>query len=293
MLRLVKAEIFKLFKNKTFRVLCGVAVFLAVMMTVMTSSLIENMMMDKLGDMPEENKQQVLQSMGAAESEEQVVTPGNMGLNLVAKDPMNPTAIEVYHSSFGAGLTEILIGVLIAAFLAKEYSEGTIKNTLAYGKKRREFYLAKFLALIVGISIIIAILSILPTIGANLVSGWGQEFELSQITGMIATFITAVIANSAVASIIMVIAIAVKSNGATIGITAGLFLLEPMFLSLEYGVYPTFDKIYELTPFYNTALATSVHATGGDLIRAIAVALITIVIFLLAGTRIFKAQDIK
>ena len=73
-----------------------------------------------------------------------------------AKDIMNPTAIEVYHSSFGSGVIEILIGILVAALMAKEYSQGTIKNFLAYGKKREEFYLAKFIAIVVGIAIILA-----------------------------------------------------------------------------------------------------------------------------------------
>lgn len=293
MLRLVKAELFKLFKNKTFRVLCVVSILLSVMMFILSTPFMENIMMDSLGDLSEVEKQQVLQTMGAREDDEQLVRPGSIGVQLTAKDPMNPTAIEIYHSSFGAGLSEILIGILIAAFLAKEYTEGTIKNTLAYGKKRSEFYIAKFLALIIGIATILASLTLVSTIGSTIINGWGEAFELSQLVNIAGTFIAAVIANASVASILMIVAITVKSNGATIGITAGIFILVPMLLSFIYGIYPTFDKIYKLTPFYNTALATSVYATSGDLMRSIMIALATIAVCLLLGTKIFKVQDIK
>ena len=106
-----------------------------------------------------------------------IVTPGQLGVQLQAKDMMNPTAIEIYHSSFGSGVIEVLIGILVAALMAKEYSQGTIKNFLAYGKKREEFYLAKFIAIVVAIAIILAVMTILPTIVSTIINGWGQAFE--------------------------------------------------------------------------------------------------------------------
>ncbi|WP_404988626.1 ABC transporter permease subunit [Clostridium culturomicium] len=293
MLRIVKAELYKLFKNRTFRVLCGVTIVLSIMMMAMSSPFMEDVMVDSLGDISVEEKEAILSQMGAMTYEEQVVTPGKMGLNLVAKDPMNPTALEIYHSSFGAGLIEILIGILIAGFLAKEYSEGTIKNTLAYGKKRHEFYIAKFLAMIVGVAILTACLISISTIGSTIINGWGQTFELSQILGMLQSFVASIFANSAVIAIIMIFAILIKSNGGTIAITAGLFILAPMIISFFYGIYPWFDKIYELTPFYNSALATSIYVGNGDLMRSIVIAAVTIVIVLMAGIQILKAQDIK
>lgn len=293
MLRLVKAELFKLFKNRTFKVLCGIAIVLSIFMMVMSSPFMEKIMMDSFGDISVEEKKLIMEQMGSMSQSEEVVVPGSLGMHLSAKDPMNPTSLEIYHSSFGAGLVEMLIGILIAALMAKEYTEGTIKNTLAYGKKRSEFYIAKFLAMIVGVVCLLSGLTLISTIGSAITIGWGQPFEMSQIFGMIFTFVAAVIANSAVVSILMIIAICIKSNGGTIGITAGIFILAPTILSFMYGIYPWFDKIYELTPFYNSALATSIHATNGDIVRSIGIALVTIVISLVAGIQMFKSQDIK
>ena len=293
MLKSIQAELYKLFKNRTFKVLIFVTVLLSSMTIVMCSSVFDQILSDSLGNMPEEQKQIFIEQMETMSDSDAIVTPGQLGVHLEAKDIMNPTAIEVYHSSFGSGVIEILIGILVAALMAKEYSQGTIKNFLAYGKKREEFYLAKFIAIVVGVAIILAVMTILPTIASTIMNGWGQAFEFSQVLGMIKTFIASLIASSAVAALAMVIATLVKSNGATIGITVAIFIGVPTFAGFLYGIYPWFDRVYEVLPFYNSALATSIKAGNGDLLRSILIATVTIVISLFAGIRVFKSQDIK
>ena len=293
MLKAIQAELYKLFKNRTFKVLIFVTVLLSSMTIVMCSSVFEQILSDSLENLPEDQKQIFMEQMTSISESDEIVTPGQLGVHLEAKDIMNPTAIEVYHASFGSGVIETLIGILVAALMAKEYSQGTIKNFLAYGKKREEFYLAKFIAIVVGVAIILAVMTILPTIASTIMNGWGQAFEFSQLLGMIKTFIASLIASSAVAALAMVIATLVKSNGATIGITVAIFIGVPTFAGFLYGIYPWFDRVYEVLPFYNSALATSIKAGNGDLLRSVVISLITISISLFAGIKIFKAQDIK
>ena len=164
-----------------------------------------------------------------------------------------------------------------------------IKNRITM----RGYYLAKFIAIVVGVAIILEIITILPTIASTIMNGWGQAFEFSQLLGMIKTFVASLIASSAVAALAMVIATLVKSNGATIGITVAIFIGVPTFAGFLYGIYPWFDRVYEVLPFYNSALATSIKAGNGDLLRSVVISLITISISLFAGIKIFKAQDIK
>lgn len=293
MLRLIKAELFKLFKNRTFKVLCIVSVCLSILMLLMASPVMEKVMRDSLEGIPLEQREVILEQMASSSSSEELVKGGELGFRLVAKDPMNPTAIEVYHASFGASAVEILIGILIGAFLAKEYSEGTIKNTLAYGRSRDEFYMAKFVALVVGIIVMLLTLTLVSTIGTAMMNGWGDSFSIGQVLGVLGTFISAVIANAAIASIIMIIAITIKGNGGTIGLTVGIFILTPAILGFVYGTYKWFDKLYELTPFYNSLLATSINASSGDLVRSVIISLATIAISLFAGVKLLKKQDIK
>ncbi|WP_370831321.1 ABC transporter permease subunit [Clostridium sp.] len=293
MLKAIQAELYKLFKNRTFKVLIFVGILLSTVIIFMCSSVFEQILNDSLGNLPEDQKQMLIGQMTNISDSDAIVIPGQLGVNLQAKDMMNPTALEVYHSSFGSGVIEILIGILVAALMAKEYSQGTIKNFLAYGKRREEFYLAKFTAIVVAIAIILVVIAILPTIVVTIINGWGQTFEFSQLLGMIKTFIAALIASSAVAALVMVIATLVKSNGATIGITVAIFIGIPIFAGFLYGIYPWFDRVYEVLPFYNSALATSIKAGNGDLFRSLIISVVTITISLFAGIRIFKAQDIK
>ena len=293
MLKAIQAELYKLFKNRTFKVLICVAVLLSTLTVVMCSSVFEKILNDSLGNMPQDQKEVLMEQLTSMSESEAIVTPGQLGIQLQAKDMMNPTSIEVYHASFGSGVIEIIIGILVGALIAKEYSQGTIKNFLAYGKRREEFYLAKFVSMVIAVTIILAVMTILPTIVVTLMNGWGQAFEISQLLGMIKTFVASVIASSAVAALAMIIATLVKSNGATIGITVAIFIGIPRLAGFLYGIYPWFDRVYEVLPFYNSALATSIKAGNGDLLRSVIISLVTIAISLFVGIKIFKSQDIK
>ena len=293
MLKAIQAELYKLFKNRTFKVLICVAVLLSTLTVVMCSSVFEKILNDSLGNMPQDQKEVLMEQLTSMSESEAIVTPGQLGIQLQAKDMMNPTSIEVYHASFGSGVIEIIIGILVGALIAKEYSQGTIKNFLAYGKRREEFYLAKFVSMVIAVTIILAVMTILPTIVVTLMNGWGQAFEISQLLGMIKTFVASVIAGSAVAALAMIIATLVKGNGATIGITVAIFIGIPTLAGFLYGIYPLFDRVYEVLPFYNSALATSIKAGNGDLLRSVIISLVTIAISLFVGIKIFKSQDIK
>lgn len=293
MLKAIQAELYKLFKNRTFKVLICVAVLLSTLTVVMCSSVFEKILNDSLGNMPQDQKEVLMEQLTSMSESEAIVTPGQLGIQLQAKDMMNPTSIEVYHASFGSGVIEIIIGILVGALIAKEYSQGTIKNFLAYGKRREEFYLAKFVSMVIAVTIILVVMTILPTIVVTLMNGWGQAFEISQLLGMIKTFVASVIAGSAVAALAMIIATLVKSNGATIGITVAIFIGIPTLAGFLYGIYPWFDRVYEVLPFYNSALATSIKAGNGDLLRSVIISLVTIAISLFVGIKIFKSQDIK
>lgn len=293
MIKAIQSELYKLFKNRTFKVLICVAVLLSTLTVVMCSSVFEKILNDSLGDMPQDQKEVLMEQLTSMSESEAIVTPGQLGIQLQAKDMMNPTSIEVYHASFGSGVIEIIIGILVGALIAKEYSQGTIKNFLAYGKRREEFYLAKFVSMVIAVTIILAVMTILPTIVVTLMNGWGKAFEISQLLGMIKTFVASVIAGSAVAALAMIIATLVKSNGATIGITVAIFIGIPTLAGFLYGIYPWFDRVYEVLPFYNSALATSIKAGNGDLLRSVIISLVTIAISLFVGIKIFKSQDIK
>lgn len=296
MLRLVKAEIYILFKTRAFRVLCVIAVILGLLLvglSRMASS--EDFLKSSLTGMSEEQQDQYIESIqNSNNGDSPIVQPGGgMGFILNSKDIFHPTAKELFHSSFGAGAMEILMAVLIGAMVAGEYSSGTIKNILAYGKKREYYYISKLLACTVGFAVILGIMVTLATVICSFMYGWGEPFTITQAVELVKVFAGAIAVGMGIISILMLLATLVKSNGSTIGIGIVVMAVLPTIISFLYGKYTWFDKIYESTTSYNWALVTSVRAANGDVLKAAAVGLITMLIATAGGITIFKRQDIK
>lgn len=294
MLRMIKAEIYKLFKSKAFKVLCGITILLIVVIVSVTSFMTKERYLETLGNIPEEEKIIQVEAIIRDAQEGDVVIPGQLGFNSNGtKDPFNVTPIEVFHTSFGIGVVEILISVLVASMFAKEYSSGTLKNTLAYGKKRYQFYIAKLISITIGISIIVALLVTIPTIITIFTKDWIGNFEISHLVEIMKTYLSAMVLYTGIISIIMLIVTIVKSKATTIAISVLVFIFVPTSLAFRYGRGDWFDKLYELSIFYNTALATAIKSTNENLLQAIAIGLLTLVVCTLLGIKVFEKQDIK
>ncbi|SHH33184.1 ABC transporter permease subunit [Clostridium grantii] len=299
MSRLLKAEIFKLFKNKTFIVLCIVAFALGIFnfgMTNIVSS--EDFIRSSLTNMTEAEKDEAIEQIKLAtevksSDEKVIVQPGRIGSSSQFENLFSPKGKEIFHSAFGQGLMEILLSILIAALIAKEYSSGTIKNMIAYGKKREDYYIAKFLVASIGGMILMGIIVIFTCLPSLLFFPWGKAFDINEVIYIILIFAGASVSVMAMVSLLMLLASILKSNGSTIGIGISIFVLLPTIVSFLYGKYTLFDKVYESTVSYNYALATAIYASNNDIIKAVTISIATIIISLLIGITLFKKQDIK
>lgn len=294
MRRFVKAELFKLYKNRTFRVLCivsfVVALFSLSMLKLVTS---ESFMKNSLKGMTQEQQQQFMNQMKGVNSSNGKIQPGSLGVHVESKDMFHPTGDEIFHSSFGSGIIEIFLAILIGAVVAKEYTSGTIKNSIAYGKRREYYYLSKIVSVSVGLVILLAIQVAVITAGFCITSGWGGIFTLAELFKMIGVFAAAVIVGMGTASLLILLSTLLKSSGATIGIGIGVFSILPVITAFLYGKYSWFDRIYDCTVGYNWMLVTSVKATSGDILKAAVAGLITLIISTAFGIVVFKKQDIK
>lgn len=295
MLRLIKAELYKLFRTRAFKVLCIIALMLGIFLVGMSKLMAsEDFIKSSLKGMSPEQQEQFMNQLNSTNGEDApLVQPGNMGFHLNSKDIFHPTAKEIFHGSFGAGTIEILLAVLIGAMVAGEYSTGTIKNILAYGKKREYYYISKLIASSIGFAIMLLIMVSTATIGSTIMFGWGQDFNLSEAVHIFMVFGAALIVGMAVISLLMLLAILVKSNGTTIGVGIVVLTVLPTVLSFLYGKFDWFDKIYESTVSYNWAVATSIKAANDDLIKSVTVGAITLLIPAMVGIMVFKKQDIK
>lgn len=296
MLRLIRAELYKLFKTRTFKVLLIVSILMALLsisLSKLTSS--EEFIKSTLKGTSSEYQEQYMKELKTQSSENlsKIVQPGSLGMHASFKDIFHPTAKEIFNSSFGSGIIEILLAVLIGTVAAREYSSGTIKNVLAYGKKREYFYISKIVASTTALIIFLGIIVFLTTAGSAAIFGWGEPFGFSQVLYILKFFAAAVIVGASVVSLLVLLATVLKSNGATIAMGVTLFVIIPTVIAFLYGKFDWFDKIYEMTPAYTWSLATFSGSSDSDLFRASMTGLITVIIASVVGITIFKRQDIK
>lgn len=284
--RIIKSELFKLFKNKTFIILCCVCIGFGGLTSFFATDISTNMMKEVMGELTETEMEMLEKSK---EQNQELVAPGAMGIQLEAKNLSEPTTEEIFYSSFGSGLIEILIGILISGILIKEYMQGTIKNTIAYGVNRRRFYIAKFISIFIGTAILTAILTGIPLIVSSILNGFGEASMIE----VFMTYLVVLICAGSVGAIMMIIAILTKSTVAIVGIAVGGFMLAPNLIGALYGKFEWFDRLFELTPYYTLNSTTSIYAESGDKLFAVVVAVITTIIALAIGSKIFEKQDIK
>lgn len=287
MIRLLKAELLKVRKSVIFKVLCCIAVVLGLTVVFMSSDYVVEMINKSINDLPPGQREQV--AMIVANQTSSVVEPGRLGFSM----PSNTGAYSVFFIAFGAGIIEIFTGFIVGGMFAKEYTEGTLKNSLAYGRNRVQIYIIKFIAILIAITVIIAIMVGVGTLGTLIMNGWGVDMSISEVGRMALTSVASIIATASVVAILMIISTLVKSNGAVIGITAGVFAVFSTLISFFYGKNEIFDAIYKVTPFYNNAVAVSQIATVNEVLKSILISVVIILVAIGIGARIFKKQDIK
>ena len=106
MLRILKAELFKLKKNRTFKVLCLVMLFLSFFSIGMTKLMSSEGFIDSITkEMSESEKQAFEQQMqSVSEQDTEIRLSSNMGIGISGKDPFHPTGKEAFYQSFAVGV---------------------------------------------------------------------------------------------------------------------------------------------------------------------------------------------
>lgn len=296
MCRLIKAEIYTLFKSRAFKVLCIIALLSSVMLIGIAKLVTsEEFLRSSMQGMTAEQQDLFIEELKKASSSETspISSTASIGFSMKSSDLFNPTAKEIFNSSFGNRTVEIFLAILVGIMVASEYSSGTIKNKLAYGKRREQYYLAKIIAITVGMAIILAIMVSIATIGSTILFGWGKAFDLNELAYILGIFGSVVVVGATIISLLTLIATLVKSNGATIGIGIVVFSLLPSIISFLYGRYAWFDNVFEATPAYNWSVITSITSSSSDVLKSVAISLVTLVVTSILGIMVFKKQDIN
>jgi len=195
--------------------------------------------------------------------------------------------------TFAVPLFFNLLGSTLAGFfISIEFSQNSvIKNQIISGNKRWHIYLAKFIMLTLGTFLIVVAMPIFTGIVEMVLMGHREQLTSSamQFLGTsVALFTLQLIAFTA---IIMVIAVITEDSGKTIIISLAFTII--MFAIEKLGKAPFIEWLYEYSIFSQFEAVFKYNIAGEDAVKAISIALITLVIILVYGILYFNKKEIK
>ncbi len=281
MLNLIKSDIYKLRKAKSFWICIIIAICLSAIMTYFidfTYKMMNNIEAETLAS------EEMMQQNGMN------ISVGNTPLNY---DDLNASSLLLTQFSSSAA---ILMAVFISLFVGGEFTYGTIKNLASKNYSRTKIYCSKLIVSIAA-SLFLTVLSVgsATLVGTAL---WGFGNVSSEMAGdLIVGSLIELLLITAFASLFVMFSMLVRQNGGSLAVNICTLEFVSLFVMIgEMVIKKVFDKTVTLS---NYLLSTNMNQiamqelTGKQITRSILVA----VVFLSATTAIglytFNKRDIK
>ncbi|MBQ4524048.1 MAG: ABC transporter permease subunit [Lachnospiraceae bacterium] len=280
MYHILKAEIGKLFRSRTFLICSIIAALMSVillasykmMSEVYTPEFIENL-----------NQQTATQSGVSFQASEE------LDLSFF----QNLSGISMLEMSFAGDVIQTLLAVLVSIFVCTEFSGGAIKNIASRGFSRTKIYTAKYIVCVIG-GIILSIVVLLTTfLGGTLL--WGVGETGGDFIGNLLTFLgVQFFLIAALTGLMVFVSMVVRNTGGSIAINVCVIMFASMIFQL-------FDLLIDSETFRVAdywignivAQITSLSIPSELLERGIIVGVVTLLVTYIAGAAQFKLGDIK
>lgn len=186
----------------------------------------------------------------------------------------------------------LAVGSLAGFFISSEFSpSGVIRLQVMSGYKRAMIYLAKYMLFSLG-AIIITI--VIPLIASGVVAifiGQGDLLNAQTIQYLIGAYSLFTLQFLGYTAIVMILAILTEDSGKTIIISI-LFTIV-IYIIEQFSYQPVSGFIYELTIFHQLSYAFTPELTPFEVIKSLAIGVISIMIFLAIGIALFNRKEIK
>ncbi|WP_055666086.1 ABC transporter permease [Desnuesiella massiliensis] len=204
------------------------------------------------------------------------------------KDKLHPQAVEFLYSAFGFSLIIVILTMfLVGEALVDEYSNGTVKNIVAYGHSRVKIYLSKLFVTSLAVCILISFL-LLGTVFAAFISGILESISLEAILEMMKFILVSYFIFAAMVSIYMLLGIYLRKKSLLVGLGMSYVLV-----SIFTGGIPSLFKYQRHAPLFMLMDIGVVPPSAHTIYVLIINCSIIIMGTILLGNIIFKNQDIK
>ncbi|MEG1947754.1 MAG: ABC transporter permease subunit [Lachnospiraceae bacterium] len=255
MFNLFKSEMYRISKTKSFWILNLVLIFIAMIAPGFSGSI---------------NQEEIV--AGAA-------TTGAMG----------------FLVSLGSSMMYlIIITIFIAGYICDGFEQRTLQDSIAAGGGRGKIMLSKSLGVYATAFVMLLVYSLTYMITIMITKGGNLGIENDVLLRMILAFVAILIQNIAQATLIILVAFALKKVGIVMAIGITFFTVGLMILSLATYRYEWLAKIVNYTPFFGGQSITSgFTAPFGDYFSLIAINAVWVIALLMATYSIFRKSELR
>lgn len=186
----------------------------------------------------------------------------------------------------------LFVSTLGAFYVSNEFSQdGTIKNQIISGNKRRHIFFSKYLVLTLSSILISVVLPLLTAIISVFLFGHGEIFSPSRISYLCLAFILFTFQFLSFTAIVSLIAILTEDSGKTILFTLVIAILMLAVEKLSSGTFVEF--LYQQTVFSQFNVAFKFNISSAEVLHSIVIGGIWGIILLLLNIFTLKHKEIK
>jgi len=252
---LVRVEIYKLNRNKTFWVLVGT---IAGLSSLLHFLIITDWWM-----------------MSGTEFD-------NVGLS-----ELNALSIFIVLLFFN-----LIVSTLAGFYISTDFSQNsTIKNQIISGNKRTRIFIAKFLVFSFGSILITVVIPLLTAMIIIILFGYGDIFTFSNLLYLGKAYSLFLLHFLSFTAIVLLIAIVTEDSGKTILFT--LLFSIVMFAIEKLNTVRFIKKLYENTIFSQFSEVFKVTMTNGELIKSIFIGVLSLIVVILCGVVTINRKEVK
>ena len=225
MLNLLSAEFFKLRKSKSFYIITMIVAGLAAMIAGLNKFI-------EISAEGEPHAEMLLEAIPTSGGEMLAAAISQMSMsNLV-----------------------LCLAIFVAILISGEFDSGCVRNPLSVGFSRAQYYLSKFIVLLIATLVFIIVTVAMSTLVTTAFYGWGETPDLGLVAS---TFATSYVMLVGQVALFAFVAVAVRKLGATIGILIGYYLLDSIF-SATYMFFDLSDAMQSILNIFPSVAAGSI-----------------------------------
>ncbi|MEK5240449.1 ABC transporter permease [Paenibacillus sp. FSL L8-0470] len=192
-----------------------------------------------------------------------------------------------------AYLIKFGVAALAGFFIANEYATGVMKTISSSGNDRGRLFTAKLIGFSVGAMAISLVFPIVSTTEVSLLSGFGHlpegfdAFFIPRVLGLTLLYTAGYAAIGALFTAVF------TESGKTIGFSMIFFLMIDTILGGLGEYIPFFTTVYDYSIFKLMNDIGKPSIASGDLPALLLVPVLTIVVSALLGILVFRRKEIK